>query len=121
MSAPAHARRTRGAGVPLVQRDFAAGRTGVRRAAGVVVGSLVGAAVALGLAMVALRSDMIRMRYALAAAMREERDLLQERRELVAQLRSLRDPARLAGLARGRGFVRPERVLELGAPGGAVP
>jgi hypothetical protein len=50
--------------------------------------------------------------------MQQERELLQERRELTARVRSLRDPSRLARLARERGFERPARVLGSGA--GAV-
>ena len=121
MSAPAHARRIEDAGIPLVRRDFAAGPRRGRVILRAAVPTLVGVAVAVGLAMVALRNDLIRIRYALTAAMREERDLLQQRRELTAQVRALRDPARLGRIAREQGFVRPERVLEIEAPGGTAP
>jgi len=106
----------------LVGRDFAVERRSVGRSGlHAALPYLVGAAVALGLSIVALRNDLIRMRYGLTAAMQEERDLLQERRELTARVRTLRDPARLARLARERGFQRPARVFELEPPGGTAP
>ncbi len=104
-----------------VGRDVAVERPGGRSGLRAALPYLVGAAVAIGLSIVALRNDLIRMRYGLAAAMQEERDLLQERRELTARVRALRDPARLARLARKRGFVRPDRVIELEPAGGAAP
>jgi hypothetical protein len=58
------------------------------------------------------------MRYGLSAAMKEERELLEERRELTARVRALRDPARLSRLAEERGFIRPERVVKVEPPGG---
>jgi hypothetical protein len=47
--------------------------------------------------------------------MQQERELLQQRRALTARVLALRDPDRLARLARARGFVRPARVHELAA------
>jgi len=108
-------------GGSLVGRDFARERRGERSALHTALPYLVAAVVATGLAVVALRNDLIRMRYGLTAALQEELDLLQERRELTARVRALRDPARLARLARERGFVRAERVLELEATGGTEP
>jgi len=122
MSAPAPSGRAPEASTaPIVGRDFAReqrrGRSLVRGAAPV----LLGAAVLVGLAVVGLRNDLIRMRYALTAALQEERDLLQQRRELTASVRALRDPVRLTRLAEERGFVRPERVFETPpAPGGEL-
>ena len=113
MSAQSSARRAPGASsATVVGRDFArerrAGRPLLRGAAP----ALLGAAVLVGLAVVALRSDLIRMRYSLTAALQEERDLLQQRSELTASVRALRDPVRLTRLAEERGFVRPRRVFE---------
>ncbi len=72
---------------------------------------------ALGaLCLVALRVDILRTRYALAEALALEQQLLSERRDLTVEMRRLRDPARLATLARKRGFVRPERVIDLELP-----
>lgn len=81
-----------------------------------VVGGLVltGLLCALGLA--ALRIDILRARYALAEAIREEKALQEDQRRWTAAVETLRDPARLAELARQRGFERPERVVELREP-----
>ena len=115
MSAPAPAPARRGAASasgPIVGRDFAREQRRDRFLPRGAAPYLLGAAVLVGLGVVALRNDLIRMRYALTAALQEERDLQQERRELTARMRALRDPARLARLAEQRGFVRPERVFE---------
>lgn len=75
---------------------------------------LAGLLCALGLA--ALRIDILRARYALAEAIHEEKSLQEAQRRHLARVETLRDPARLAALARKRGFERPERVLELRDP-----
>jgi hypothetical protein len=121
MSASSAARRTPGASSdPIVGRDFARERRGGRTLLRGATPFLLCAAVLAGLAIVALRSDLILMRYGLTAAMKEERGLLEERRELTARVRVLRDPARLSRLAEERGFIRPERVVEI-EPAGALP
>jgi hypothetical protein len=111
------ARAPRERGVPrsaraLVGRDVAplhrAEERRRRLLAVLVVGGLFAA-----LSLTALRIDLIRQRYALAEAMRTEKKLLEQRRLVTARVRSLRDPARLAELARERGFVRPSSVLSL--------
>lgn len=76
---------------------------------------LVGAVVA-ALALAALRVEVIRQRYALAEVMQEQKRLLERRAALTAQMRSLRDPARLARLAQEMQLGRPERVIDLAAP-----
>ena len=83
----------------------------------------IGIAVLAALGVAALRSDGIHVRYGLADAVRQERELLEERRVAVARLRALRDPARLALLAREQGFVRPARIrtLPVAAPGAVTP
>jgi hypothetical protein len=121
LEAAGPARAEGSAGVRLVGRDVARTPRRARSAPRPALPALVAAAVAIGLALVALRNDLIRMRYGLSAAMQQERELLGERRELTARVRALRDPARLARLARDRGFVRPERVFESGTAGGAAP
>jgi hypothetical protein len=68
-----------------------------------------------GLAVAALRVDLIRVRYGLADAVREEKALLEEKRQALARMRSLRDPSRLARLASHRGLARPERIIDLPA------
>jgi hypothetical protein len=96
----------------LIGRDLARTRLAAGRRHRLFPVALVGALLAaLGLA--ALRVDGIRQRYALAAAMREEKILLEERDRLTAEVRSLRDPARLARMASRWEFQRPEQIIEL--------
>jgi hypothetical protein len=73
------------------------------------------------LALTALRLDVLRARYGLAEALRAGQELAALESELTVQVRRLRDPARLAELARARGFVRPEQVVDLDAPGEREP
>jgi hypothetical protein len=109
MSATAAHRRAEPLG--LVGRDLAAPAPARHaRAFGPVV---VAAALLAGLAVAAIRNEQLRLRYELTAAMQQERDLLQQRRALTARVLALRDPDRLARLARQRGFVRPAHVREL--------
>jgi hypothetical protein len=68
-----------------------------------------------GLAVAALRVDLIRVRYGLADAVREEKALLENKRQALARMRTLRDPLRLARLAADRGLARPERIVDLPA------
>jgi hypothetical protein len=99
----------------LIGRDLARMR---QRAAGrrrMLPMALLGALMA-SLCLTALRIDRIRQGYDLAAAMHEEKELLERHRVLTARVRKLRDPARLARLANDMGFERPNRVIELGAP-----
>lgn len=106
-------RRGRGIEGRLVGRDFARSRPlGSTLRAG-ALGWLVVVACVCALGLAALRIDILRMRYALGDAVQEERSLALERGRRTAQVESLRDPTRLAELARQRGFGRPERVLEL--------
>lgn len=71
--------------------------------------------IALGLALsvAALRTELLRLRYALAEATLEEQRLLDAERSLTAEKLQLRDPVRLAGRAEGLGFVSPERLTDL--------
>ena len=89
-----------------MNRDQAGLRAGVLLP--VLVTALV---VSLGIA--ALRIDLLRVRYALAAATLEEQRLLDESRSLTAEMRKLRDPYHLALQARDLGFVRPSRLIDL--------
>ncbi len=77
--------------------------------------ALLAVVVVAALAIAALRVDLIRVRYALGEAMREEQALLDERARLIADVRKLRDPSRLAEFAGRMGFERPERVIEMRA------
>lgn len=67
------------------------------------------------LTVAALRIDLIRVRYGLGDALRQEKALLEEHRQALARLRALRDPARLGRLAADRGLGRPDRLIELPA------
>jgi hypothetical protein len=73
-----------------------------------IAGALIAA-----LCLAVLRIDLIRQRYDLAEAMSTEKQLLEQKQLLTAQGRRLRDPARLARLAAERGFVRPERLIDI--------
>jgi hypothetical protein len=108
-------RSATGTAAGLIGRDLATTHLAAKRRHRLFPVALIGVLLgALGLA--ALRVDGIRQRYALAAAMREEKDLLEERARLTAEVRSLRDPARLTRLANRREFERPERIIELERP-----
>jgi hypothetical protein len=72
----------------------------------------------VGLALAALRVDLIRVGYGLADAVREETALKEEKRRALAHVRRLRDPGRLARLAADRGLSRPERIVDLPAASG---
>ncbi len=106
----------------LVGRDLARTRRQVPALAqalpALVIGLLLGAFL-----LASLRIDLIRTRYGLAAAMRDERALEEERRLLTAKLRELRDPTRLARVAADHGLARPERLIDLvsGPSGPAAP
>jgi hypothetical protein len=96
----------------LVGRDLARMplRAGVRRR---ILPVVLASALISALGLAVLRIELIRLRYDLAAAMKSEKQLLDERMLRTAEVRRLRDPARLARLAAERGFVRPDRVIDL--------
>jgi hypothetical protein len=73
---------------------------------------------ALGIA--ALRIDLIRVRYAVAAATERENALIEEQRELLAHRRQLRDPGALAVQAHRRGFRPAARTFSLPDPGPTI-
>ncbi len=108
------ARRATHGNAPLIGRDLAKMRVLTPRRRRVAPLALLGILLAaLGLA--ALRIDLIRVRYGLVEAVREEKGLLEARRVLRARLGTLRDPTRLARLAAKLQLARPERELELSA------
>jgi hypothetical protein len=78
-----------------------------------VVAIAVGVVAALCVAFV--RNDLLRVQYGLARALNETRQLERDRKISLAQVRALRDPARLVKLAADRGFVRPARLVDLPA------
>jgi hypothetical protein len=72
------------------------------------------AAVVVGaLFLVALRTEVLHLRYAVASAVAEEQELSEQKRSLTVAMRKLRDPGHLTRLARELGFGRPERLIEL--------
>ena len=77
---------------------------------------LVALALVAALGVAALRIDLIRTRYALAARLSEEQAQIERQRALIVELRARRDPALLAGLARDRGYRPAERVIALSDP-----
>jgi hypothetical protein len=78
---------------------------------------VLGTAFACALALAALRIDILRVRYALGEAIRQEKALVQQQRQQTAALEALRHPSRLVEVARQRGFATPERVIDLQAEG----
>ena len=98
----------------LIGRDLARVRwlrpTGRRQLPVALLGFVLAA-----FALAALRVDITRLRYGLGDAVSVQRTLLEKRRELTAEVRKLRDPARLTRAAGPRGLARPERVIDLRA------
>jgi hypothetical protein len=111
----ATARRAAAAPVDLVGRDFARVRQMRARLRVREILWVLGTAFACALALAALRIDILRVRYALGEAIREEKALVQRQRQQTAALEALRHPSRLVDVARERGFAPPERVVELQA------
>jgi len=77
---------------------------------------LIALALVVALGVAALRIDLIRTRYAVAASLDQEQTLIEEQRALIVRLRALRDPSVLAALARKRGYRPAERVIVLADP-----
>ena len=96
----------------LVGRDFARVRAPARLSAS-RISWLVAIAFACALALAALRIDILRVRYALGEAIREEKALVQQQRQQIAVLEGLRNPSRLVEVAQRLGFAPPERVIDL--------
>ena len=94
-----------GLGVSLARRRP---RLGARLVLPPLIAALL---VALGVA--AVRIDLLRVRYAVAAATLEEQRLLDLSRSLTAAMRKLRDPVHLALQAGELGFARPARLIDL--------
>lgn len=93
--------------------DFS-GEDGPRRARKLLPLLVFALIAALGVA--ALRIDLIRTRYAMAAAMAEEQALIEEQRSLIVRRRQQRDPVELALRARERGFRPLAAVFSLPDP-----
>jgi hypothetical protein len=80
------------------------------------LGVVAAGAVCAALLLVALRMDSVRLRYALADAVRAEQTLLDEQRSLTVEVRQLRDPRRLEGLGRELGLVPAGCTIDLDHP-----
>jgi hypothetical protein len=78
--------------------------------------TLLGVALISALGVAALRIDLIRTRYAVAASMEAENTLIEEQRALIARKRKFRDPTALAVEARARGFRPPAHVFSVPDP-----
>lgn len=87
--------------------------SGIRPAA---LGVVAAGAVCAALLLVALRMDSVRLRYALADAVRAEQELLDEQRSLTVEVRQLRDPRRLEGLGRELGLAPAGCTIDLDHP-----
>ena len=96
----------------IVGRDIGREPRRVRRDRRAVHATLLGASCAF-LLLAGLRVQLTELRYRLAEATREEHALDETRRELIVEVRRLRDPKHLAELAARQGFVRPESVIDL--------
>jgi len=100
----------------LIGRDFA--NEGPRRRIplwlipGIVIGGVFAA-----LAIAHVRVELIGQGYRRYSAIERLQALEEEKRILTARVRELRDPARLAKLAREMGLSRPDRVIALAPPG----
>jgi hypothetical protein len=79
---------------------------------GIVVGAVFAA-----LAIAHVRVELIDQGYKRYSAVKRLQALEEEKRILTAHVRELRDPARLAKLAREMGLSRPDRVIALAPPG----
>ncbi|MBW2361452.1 MAG: hypothetical protein JRG84_11155 [Deltaproteobacteria bacterium] len=97
----------------LVGRDMK--RTRRRRRGGRVAWlSVFVGVLAAALFLVALRNSILRVRYDLDTARQREIALMERKANATVRLRELRDPTRLKALAKERGFVRPQKVIDLG-------
>ena len=100
----------------LVGRDFARVRASTARLSTRRIAWRVAIAFTCALALAALRIDILRVRYALGEAIREEKALVQQQRQQTAALEALRHPSRLVELAEKKGFAPPRRVIDLRRP-----
>lgn len=104
------ARRT-GRQTPLMNTDFKVRARHLQWQR--LAAPLIALGLAAGLTLTSLRTDIVRMQYALATAGAQEQELLDQQRRLTVAHRNLLDPSRLGRIAKQRGFARPERVIDL--------
>ncbi len=100
----------------LVGRDLAKDAPHRRIPIWLIPGIVVGGVFA-ALAITQVRVELIGQGYKRYSAVERLQALEEEKRNLTANVRELRDPARLAKLAREMGLSRPDRVIALAPPG----
>jgi hypothetical protein len=111
-----HARRELRAARNLVGRDLASDAPRRRIPIWLIPGVVVGGVFA-ALAIAHVRVELIGQGYKRYSAVERLQALEEEKRILTAHVRELRDPARLAELAREMGLSRPDHVIALAPPG----
>ena len=94
----------------LVGRDFSAFE--YRGSKRVLLPALLALFVA-AFGLVALRTEILKLRYELAHQLERESSLDARQRDLTVRMRQLREPHQLAQRAAQLGFERPERVIDL--------
>ena len=109
-------RHNQGNAKVLVGRDLAKDAPRRRIPIWLIPGVVAGGVFA-ALAIVQVRVDLIDQGYKRYSAVQRLQVLEEEKRNLTAQVRELRDPARLARLAREMGLSRPDHVIALAPPG----
>jgi len=109
-------RRGLGDARALVGRDLAKDAPHRRIPIWLIPGIVVGGVFA-ALAITQVRVELIGQGYKRYSAVERLQALEEEKRNLTAHVRELRDPARLARLAREIGLSRPDRVIALAPPG----
>ncbi|MCH8890771.1 MAG: hypothetical protein IH827_06820 [Myxococcales bacterium] len=100
----------------LIGRDLAIDAPRSRLPIWLIPGIAVGGVFA-ALAIAHVRVELIGQGYKRYSAVERLQALEEEKRNLTAHVRELRDPARLAKLAREMGLSRPDHVIALAPPG----
>ncbi len=100
----------------LIGRDLADDAPRSRISLWLIPGIAVGGVFA-ALAIAYVRVELIGQGYKRYSAVERLQALEEEQRSLTARVRELRDPARLAALAREMGLSRPDHVIVLAPPG----
>jgi len=103
-------RRNRSRMRGLVGRDFSAFER--RRTPRALLPALLALFIA-AFGLVALRTEILKLRYELAHQLERESALDAQQRDLTVRMRQLREPRQLAQRAAELGLERPERVIDL--------
>ncbi len=111
-----HAKRELREARNLIGRDLASDAPRKRIPIWLIPGIVVGGVFA-ALAIAHVRVELIGQGYKRYSAVERLQALGEEKRILTAHVRELRDPARLAKLAREMGLSRPDHVIALAPPG----